>query len=95
LLDGHENHGGELAVDPNATPIPDVQVVVCISPSTTTKKLPGAWTPKNGYDGGVMAPAPTTAHTPGCNTAWYNGDATLGVTNLNAGTANVVTIPAA
>jgi hypothetical protein len=53
------------------------QVVVCISP----KKLPGTWTKQNGYTGAL------------CTTAWYNGGATLGVSNLNTGSHNYVTVP--
>jgi len=57
------------------------QVVVCISPSTATKKLPGAWRQQNGYTGDK------------CTTAWYNGGATVGVPNLNDGSHNWVTVP--
>jgi hypothetical protein len=57
------------------------QVVVCISPSKTGTKLPGAWTKKNGYTGDK------------CTTAWYNGGATVGVSNLNTGSHNWVTVP--
>ena len=64
------------------------QVVVCISPSSTGKKLPGAWTAKNGYDGGSSVQGEA-----GCNTGWYNGGATLGVSNLNDGSHNWVTVP--
>jgi hypothetical protein len=53
------------------------QVVVCISP----KKLPGTWTKQNGYTGSL------------CTTVWYNGGATVGVTNLNTGSHNWVTVP--
>ena len=57
------------------------QVVVCISPSKTGTKLPGAWTKKNGYTGDK------------CTTAWYNGGAMTGVSNLNTGSHNWVTVP--
>lgn len=56
-------------------------VVVCISPSSTGKKLPGEWRQQNGYTGDK------------CTTAWYNGGATVGVLNLNTGSNNGVTIP--
>ena len=81
-LSGHENNGGPVPVDPNEVDLPDVQVVVCISPSSTGTKRPGAWQKKNGYEG------------TNCTTEWYNGGATIGVTNLNTGSNNVVTIPA-
>lgn len=68
------------------------QVVVCISPSKSGTKLPGAWTAQNGYSGGTMGAAATGA-TPGCSTAWYNNGATAGVHNLNDGSHNVVTVP--
>jgi hypothetical protein len=92
VLSGHENHGGPVPVDPGQVDLPDVQVVVCISPSTTTKKLPGAWTAKNGYSGGSSVQGE-----PGCNTGWYNGGAMNQPSpydNLNTGSNNVVTIPA-
>lgn len=53
------------------------QVVVCISP----KKLPGTWTKQNGYTGTL------------CTTAWYNSGAMVGVSNLNTGSHNWVTVP--
>ena len=53
------------------------QVVVCISP----RKLPGTWTKQNGYTGDK------------CTTSWYNGGAMSGVTNLNTGSHNYVTVP--
>jgi len=90
-LSGHENHGGPVPVDPGQVDLPDVQVVVCISPSTNTKKLPGAWTAKNGYSGGSSVQGE-----PGCNTGWYNGGAMNQPSpydNLNTGSNNVVTIP--
>jgi hypothetical protein len=46
------------------------QVVICISPTTTTqtkKGVPGTWTPKNGYDGGSSVQGQ-----PGCNTGYFN-----------------------
>jgi hypothetical protein len=90
-LAGHENMGPQIPVDPDAIDLPPMQVVVCISPSTTTKKLPGAWTAKNGYSGGSSVQGQ-----PGCNTGWYNGGATIQPSpydNLNTGSNNVVTIP--
>jgi hypothetical protein len=83
-LNGHENHGASIPVDPDQVDLPDRQVVVCISPSTVTKKLPGAWTQKNGYTGTL------------CTTTWYNTGAVTGspYTNINSGSNNVVTIPA-
>ena len=57
------------------------QVVVCISPSKTGTKLPGAWSKQNGYTGDK------------CTTDWYNGGATVGVPNLNDGSHNWVTVP--
>ena len=57
------------------------QVVVCISPSNTGKKLPGEWRQQNGYTGNK------------CTTEWYNGGATVGVPNLNDGSHNWVTVP--
>ena len=82
-LNGHENHGGSIPVDPSQVDLPDRQVVVCISPSTVTKKLPGAWTQKNGYIGTK------------CTTTWYNSGAITSspYTNINSGSNNVVTIP--
>lgn len=53
------------------------QVVVCISP----KKLPGTWTKQNGYTGTK------------CTTSWYNSGAMVGVSNLNTGSHNWVTVP--
>jgi hypothetical protein len=93
-LEGHEDHNGPIPVDPNEIDLDPVQVVVCISPTTGTAKRPGAWVAKNGYSGGVMAPSATSGTTPGCNTAWFNGGATLGVTNLNtSGNSMNVTVP--
>lgn len=57
------------------------QVVVCISPSSTGKKLPGDWVKKNGYTGDK------------CTRAWYDTGATVGVTNLQLDSHNWVTIP--
>ena len=53
------------------------KVVVCISP----KKLPGTWTKQNGYTGSL------------CTTSWYNSGAMTGVSNLNTGSHNYVTVP--
>ena len=53
------------------------QVVVCISPGPKG----GAWKQQNGYTGTK------------CTTAWYNGGATAGVSNLNTTSHNWVTIP--
>lgn len=66
------------------------QVVVCISPSSTGKKLPGEWRAQNGYDGGSSVQGEA-----GCNTGWYNGGAMVGVPNLNDGSHNYVTVPIA
>ena len=63
--------------------------MVCISPSKTGTKLPGAWEKKNGYTGDK------------CTTAWYNGTAPYSLTdyagtnvpNLNDGSHNWVTVP--
>lgn len=65
------------------------QVVVCISPSKTGTKLPGAWALKNGYTGTK------------CTTAWYSGTspytlanyAGTSTPNLNDGSHNWVTVP--
>jgi hypothetical protein len=79
-LSGHENHGGPIPVNPDAVDIPDVQVVVCISPG----KKGGTWTNKNGYTG------------TNCTTTWYNGGGKIQPSpydNLNTGSNNVVTIP--
>lgn len=65
------------------------QVVVCISPSSTGTKLPGAWATKNGYTGDR------------CTTAWYKGTtpyslsnyAGTNIPNLNDGSHNLVTVP--
>ena len=57
------------------------QVVVCISPSKTGTKLPGAWAKQNGYTGDL------------CTTTWYNVGATQNVPNLNDGSHNFVTVP--
>ena len=57
------------------------KVVVCISPSKSGTKLPGAWTKQNGYTGNL------------CTTEWYNGGAKTNVSNLNTGSHNIVTVP--
>lgn len=80
VLNGHENHGASIPVDPNAVDVADVQVVVCISPG----KKGGTWTRKNGYTGDK------------CTTSWYNGGGMIQPApydNLNTGSNNVVTIP--
>jgi hypothetical protein len=77
-LRAHEDAGE--GFDTSATLIIG-QVVVCISPSKTGTKLPGAWTKQNGYTGDK------------CTTDWYNGGATVGVPNLNDGSHNWVTVP--
>jgi hypothetical protein len=59
------------------------KVVVCISPSKTGTKLPGAWQTHNGYTGNL------------CTTEWYNGGAKTNVSNLNDGSHNWVTVPLA
>lgn len=62
-----EDHGGRV----NVTGEYKIgQVVVCISPSSTTKKgVPGAWRPQNGYGGGNMLES--TPASAGCNTEWF------------------------
>jgi hypothetical protein len=77
-LRAHEDAGE--GFDTSATLIIG-QVVVCISPSKTGTKLPGAWIKQNGYTGDK------------CTTDWYNGGATVGVPNLNDGSHNWVTVP--
>jgi len=77
-LRAHEDAGE--GFDTSATLIIG-QVVVCISPSKSGTKLPGAWTKQNGYTGDK------------CTTEWYNGGATVGVPNLNDGSHNWVTVP--
>ena len=84
-LGGHASSGGgQLPVDVNAEPIPPVQVVVCISPNPSSKKTQSnGWAQKNGYTG------------PNCNTTYYNSAPVGPQNNLNTGSNNVVTIPAA
>ena len=53
------------------------KVVVCISPG----KKGGSWTKQNGYTGTK------------CTTDWYNSGAMTGVSNLNTGSHNWVTVP--
>jgi hypothetical protein len=77
-LRAHEDAGE--GFDTSATLIIG-QVVVCISPSKTGTKLPGAWIKQNGYTGDK------------CTTDWYNGGATVGVPSLNDGSHNWVTVP--
>lgn len=60
------------------------KVLVCISPTTSTqtkKGAPGTWVAMHGYSGLK------------CTTLWYNTGATVGVSNLNTGSNNVVTVP--
>ncbi|MET0373138.1 MAG: hypothetical protein ABW128_02645 [Rhizorhabdus sp.] len=70
---------GESYFDPTTVTLG--QVVICISPSKTGTKLPGAWAKQNGYTGSL------------CTTEWYNGGAKLNVPNLNDGSHNFVTVP--
>jgi hypothetical protein len=77
-LDSFEDHGASVELTGERVL---GTVVVCISPSSTGKKLPGEWRQQNGYTGDK------------CTTAWYNGGATVGVPNLNTGSNNGVTIP--
>ena len=65
------------------------QTVVCISPSTITKKgVPGAWVNKNGYDGGSFT-GTGSPPAPGCNTPyfkvapWGNGSQTSNGTYIS------------
>ena len=82
-LAGHASSGGgQLPVDLNAEPVAPYQVVVCISPSSTGKKLPGEWVKKNGYTGS------------NCTTSWYNGGGLLAGQHVNTGSNNNVTVPA-
>ena len=84
-LSGHESHGGSIPVDPDQVDLPDIQVVVCISPSTSSKKTAAnGWAKKNGYNGDK------------CTTTWYNSGAMNQpdpYSNLNTGSNNIVTIP--
>jgi hypothetical protein len=64
-LSGHEYHGGP--VQAQGGPFHIGQVVICISPSTGTKKgVPGTWKGQNGYDGAK------------CTTDWFQNHATWG-----------------
>lgn len=64
-LTAHEDFGGPTGAE--GGPIFIGQVVVCISPSTTSKKgVPGDWVKKNGYDG---------IH---CTTDWFKNFAEWG-----------------
>jgi len=77
----HENYGEGFSTEETLL---IGQVVVCISPSTGgggKKGAPGEWKQQNGYTGNK------------CTTAWYDGGAKAGVTNLNTGSHNWVTIP--
>jgi len=61
----HEDHGGP--VQANGGPYHIGQVVICISPSTSTKKgVPGAWRQQNGYTGDK------------CTTDWFVNHAVWG-----------------
>jgi hypothetical protein len=77
-LEAHESFGSGF---PTSETFTIGQVVVCISPSRTGTKLPGAWQKQNGYTGDK------------CTTAWYEGGAKVGVPNLNDGSHNFVTVP--
>jgi hypothetical protein len=60
------------------------KVLVCISPTTSAqlkKGAPGTWVAMHGYSGEK------------CTTLWYNTGATAGVSNLNTGSNNAVTVP--
>jgi len=73
----------------DATPVTLGEPVICISPSSTGKKLPGAWVKKDIYTGTK------------CTGAWYFGTtpynlsnyAGTNVPNLNDGSHNIVTVP--
>jgi hypothetical protein len=77
-LRAHENAGEGFSISED---IGLGQVVVCISPSRTGTKLPGLWSSQNGYVGTK------------CTTEWFNGGAMIGVSNLNTGSNNIVTVP--
>lgn len=85
-LSAHESFGSGFQISETVTL---GQVVVCISPSSTGTKLPGAWAMKNGYTGNR------------CSTAWYKGTtpyslsdyAGTNIPNLNDGSHNFVTVP--
>ena len=63
-LDGIEDSGGPVQVTGDYF-VGDT--VICISPSTSTKKgVPGAWVAKNGYGGGSL-----TGPAAGCNTPYF------------------------
>ena len=84
-LKAHETNGESYETDDNIIR----QVVVCISPSNTGKKLPGAWRAQNGYSGGSF-----TGPEAGCNTTWYNtGAIPAAPNNINFDSHNWVTIP--
>lgn len=72
LLNGHEANGGRVDVTGDLF---IAQVVVCISPSTTSKNTqPSGWRAQNGYDGGDFAGAidPVTLKPAvGCNTPYF------------------------
>jgi len=68
-LAGHENHGGPVQAPGGVFHIG--QVVICISPSSSTKKgVPGAWRAQNGYSGGSFTGAGTPPAA-GCNTPYF------------------------
>ncbi|QIL01472.1 hypothetical protein G7078_00820 [Sphingomonas sinipercae] len=85
-LSAHESFGSGYSISETVTL---GQVVVCISPSKSGAKLPGAWTKQNGYTGDL------------CNSAWYNGTspyspsnyAGTNIPNLNDSSHNWVTVP--
>ena len=68
-LSGHEYHGGPVQAPGGVFHIG--QVVICISPSSSTKKgVPGAWRAQNGYGGGSFTGAGTPPAA-GCNTPYF------------------------
>ena len=85
-LNAFEDHGGRVELTGEKAL---GQVVVCISPSSTGKKLPGEWVKKNGYDGNK------------CSGAWFYGTTPYSLANyagthtpnLNLGNGSGVTIP--
>jgi len=84
-LKAHESAGEAYETDDNITR----QVVVCISPSNTGKKLPGEWRAQNGYSGGSF-----TGPGAGCNGTWYTtGAIPAAPNNINFDSHNWVTIP--
>src|SRR4029453_16620944 len=64
-LEGFEDHGGPVQAE--GGPFHIGQVVICISPSTSTKKgVPGEWRTQNGYPG------------TNCTTDWFKNHAVWG-----------------